>query len=106
MGARGRRYAGNCRGLIEGMRRLGFQTYLSDHLQAPIIVTFHRPSHSNFEFNEFYDRLKDEGFAIYPGKLTKADSFRVGCIGHLFEDDMKAAVEAVRDVLTEMEISL
>ncbi len=104
--ARGRRYAGNCRILIEGMRRLGFQTYLSDNLQAPIIVTFHRPPHTNFEFDEFYHRLKDKGFAIYPGKLTKADSFRMGCIGHLFEDDMKAAVEAVRDVLAEMEITL
>ena len=69
-------------------------------------MTFHRPPHSNFEFNEFYERLKDKGFAIYPGKLTKADSFRVGCIGHLFKDDMKAAVEAVRAVLEEMKISL
>ena len=106
VGARGRRYAGNCQILIEGMRRLGFQTYLSDNLQAPIIVTFHCQPHTNFEFDEFYGRLKDKGFAIYPGKLTKADSFRMGCIGHLFEDDMKAAVEAVRYVLAEMEISL
>ena len=106
VGARGRRYARNCQILIDGMRRLGFQTYLSDNLQAPIIVTFHRPPHTNFEFDEFYGRLKDKGFAIYPGKLTKADSFRMGCIGHLFEDDMKAAVEAVGVVLAEMEISL
>ena len=106
VGARGRRYAGNCQILIEGMRRLGFQTYLSDNLQAPIIVTFHYPPHTNFEFDEFYGRLKDKGFAIYPGKLTKADSFRIGCIGHLFEGDMKAVVEAVGDVLAEMEINL
>ena len=104
--ARGRRYARNCRILIEGMRRLGLQTYLPDNLQAPIIVTFHRPPHTNFEFDEFYGRLKDKGFVIYPGKLTKVDSFRIGCIGHLFEDDMKAAVKAVGDVLVEMEISL
>jgi len=104
--ARGRRYAGNCRVLVDGMRELGFATYLSDNLQAPIIVTFHRPDHANFDFEEFYDRLKDKGFAIYPGKLTKADSFRMGCIGHLFEDDMKAAVDAVADVMAELDIVL
>jgi 2-aminoethylphosphonate-pyruvate transaminase len=29
----------------------------------------------------FYDRLKERGYVIYPGKLTVADSFRIGCIG-------------------------
>ena len=32
-------------------------------------------------FETFYDRLKRAGFVIYPGKLTAADSFRIGCIG-------------------------
>ena len=40
---RGRRYAENCKVLIEGMRELGFATLLPDRLQAPIIVTFHMP---------------------------------------------------------------
>ena len=103
---RGKRYAANCSLLVAGMRALGFETYLSDNLQAPIIVTFKRPDHPKFDFDQFYERLKDRGFAIYPGKLTKADSFRMGCIGHLFEEDMSAAVEAVEQVLSEMEISL
>ena len=45
---RGRRYAENCRVLIEGMRELGFRTVLPDQLQAPIIVAFHTPKHPKF----------------------------------------------------------
>ena len=39
---------------------------------------------------------------IYPGKLTVADSFRIGCIGHLGETEMKGALEAIRRTLAEM----
>lgn len=99
---RGRRYGDNARVLIDGMRELGFRTLLQDDLQAPIIVTFHMPQHPGFNFQEFYDRLKDLGYVIYPGKLTVADSFRIGCIGRLDKTHMAQALAAVRGVLEEM----
>ncbi|MFZ0852108.1 MAG: 2-aminoethylphosphonate--pyruvate transaminase [Hyphomicrobiaceae bacterium] len=99
---RGRRYAENCRVLIEGMRALGFRTLLSDRLQAPIIVTFHMPKHAKFVFQSFYDKLKDRGYVIYPGKLTVADSFRIGCIGRLNAEHMRGALAAIREVLDEL----
>ena len=84
------------------MAALGFRTYLSHNLQAPIIVTFHTPQDSAFDFSAFYGGLQDRGFTIYPGKLTKIDSFRIGCIGQVFPDDMRAAVAAVGEVVAEM----
>jgi 2-aminoethylphosphonate-pyruvate transaminase len=99
---RGRRYAQNCRILIEGMRSMGFRTLLGDNLQAPIIVTFHMPADPSFSFQSFYDRLKERGYVIYPGKLTVADSFRIGCIGRLEARHMRGAVAAVREILAEM----
>ena len=33
--------------------------------------------------------MKDQGFIIYPGKLTKIDSFRIGCIGQIDNKIMK-----------------
>ena len=102
---RGRRYRENCRILVSGMRELGFRTLLPDHLQAPIIVTFHMPTHPRFVFQRFYDGLKDRGFVIYPGKLTVADSFRIGCIGRIGEKEMRGALAAVREVLDEMGVS-
>lgn len=101
---RGKRYADNCRILIEGMRELGFKTLLPDRLQAPIIVTFHMPGDAKFVFQAFYDALKDRGYVIYPGKLTVADSFRIGCIGRLDAGHMRGVVAAVAEVLAEFGI--
>ncbi|HRK24079.1 MAG TPA: 2-aminoethylphosphonate--pyruvate transaminase [Beijerinckiaceae bacterium] len=103
---RGGRYAANGKVLIDGMRAMGFKTLLPDTLQAPIIVTFHMPKNPKFDFQRFYDALKDRGYVIYPGKLTVADSFRIGCIGRLYEKDMRGALAAVREVVTEMGVAL
>ncbi len=102
---RGKRYRDNARVLIDGMRAMGFRTLLGEKLQAPIIVTFHMPSDPKFVFQRFYDGLKDRGYVIYPGKLTVADSFRMGCIGRLYPKDMKGALDAVRDVLEDMRVT-
>lgn len=96
---RGQRYRDNCRVLVEGMRKLGFRTLLSDALQAPNIVTFHMPTDPVFSFDGFYNSMREQGYVIYPGKLTVADSFRMGCIGRLDQDDMRGALAAVKRAL-------
>jgi 2-aminoethylphosphonate-pyruvate transaminase len=102
---RGARYGHNCRLLVEGMRRLGFATLLPDALQAPIIVTFRMPADSRFDFKEFYDRLAARGYVIYPGKLTVAESFRIGCIGRIGEFEIKGALAAISQVMAELGVA-
>jgi 2-aminoethylphosphonate-pyruvate transaminase len=99
---RGARYARNHQVLVDGMEQLGFRCLLARKDQAPIIVTFHMPADPHFSFAEFYERLSARGFLIYPGKLTVADSFRIGCIGDLGEGEIRAALGAIGSVLGEM----
>ncbi len=99
---RGARYAANCKILLDGMAELGFEALLPAELQAPIIVTFLMPSDPRFDFNAFYDRLKDKGYVIYPGKLTVAETFRIGCIGRLGATEMRGALAAIKHTLAEM----
>ena len=99
---RGARYEANRRVLVSGMRGLGFETLLPDELQAPIIVTFHTPADANFDFVRFYDLLRLSGYVIYPGKLTVAETFRIGCIGQVYEDDIKGALAAIGRALDVM----
>jgi 2-aminoethylphosphonate-pyruvate transaminase len=102
---RGARYRANHRLLVDGMRQLGFETLLPDGLQAPIIVTFLSPADARFDFGTFYEGLRQRGFVIYPGKLTAADTFRVGCIGRLGQTEMTAALAAIREVLDELGVA-
>ena len=102
---RGARYARNHQILVDGMEGMGFRCLVARQKQAPIIVTFLMPADPSFQFPHFYERLRNEGYLIYPGKLTAVDSFRIGCIGHLGETEMHAALHAIRTVLGEMGVS-
>jgi 2-aminoethylphosphonate-pyruvate transaminase len=101
---RGARYRRNAARLVAGMRRLGFTTLLNDKDAGPIIQTFLTPRDPNFDFERFYEALRSRGFAIYPGKLTKRASFRIGTIGQLDEAVIGRAIEAVQDTLRAMKV--
>lgn len=103
---RGGRYRGNCRILVDGLRALGFQTLLPDAIQAPIIVTVRTPADPRFEFEKFYDALSRRGFVIYPGKLTVAESFRIGCIGRVGEAEMRGVLGAIAEILDDMGVTV
>jgi 2-aminoethylphosphonate-pyruvate transaminase len=100
--ARLARYSENCATLIQGMRELGLEPFLPASLQAPIIVTFHAPADPGYTFREFYGRVRERGFILYPGKLTTVETFRVGCIGAIGANTLRGAVAAVGEVLREM----
>ncbi len=63
------------------------------------------PADPRFVFADFYDRLAERGYLIYPGKLTVAESFRIGCIGRIGAAEMRGALEAIRAVLTQMGVA-
>jgi 2-aminoethylphosphonate-pyruvate transaminase len=84
------------------MRALGFESFLPASSQAPIIVTFHAPPDPAYEFGAFYRRVREQGFILYPGKLTSLETFRVGCIGAIDEHALRGAVAAVAQVLRQM----
>lgn len=92
--ARYNRYCRNHQVLVEGMRSLGFQTLLNDDIQSPIITSFLYPN-KEFNFKEFYYQLKEKGFVIYPGKISNADTFRIGNIGDVFPEDFSRLIEAI-----------
>lgn len=96
------RYSRNRDTLIAGMKALGFGTLLPEAEMGPIIQTFLTPADPAYDFQKFYDALKLRGFVIYPGKITKRSSFRIGTIGEVDETVMKALVAAIAEALAEM----
>jgi len=90
------RYKENHLILVNGMRKLGFQTLLPDAFQSPIITSFISPG-GKYEFRRFYNELKGRGFVIYPGNVTAINTFRIGNIGNIFPDDMRRFIDAVKE---------
>jgi 2-aminoethylphosphonate-pyruvate transaminase len=100
-----RRYAANCGILVAGFRGARLRDPAARCAQAPIIVTVRMPADPLFRFETFYDRLAERGYVIYPGKLTVADSFRIGCIGAGRRRRCTACSDAIRDILKDMGVS-
>ena len=88
------------------MKEIGFEQLLPNEIQAPIIITFKQPQNANFNFQQFYNALSEKNFLIYPGKLTVADTFRIGCIGNLDENDMYDTLIAIKEVVQNLNINI
>ena len=68
---------------------------VEDEKQSPFISTFCYPQSSAFDFKTFYECLKQEGFVIYPGKVTATPCFRIGHIGEVYPQDMERLLQAI-----------
>lgn len=98
--ARQERYTKNNRLLIEKMEELGIHSYIEEAYQSPIITTFLYPNQA-FSFDRMYHYIKERGYAIYPGKLTKMDTFRIGNIGEIYEEDIVKVYHIMKQFLEE-----
>ena len=92
--ARGARYGRHMAALVAGMCRLGFRPYLAEALQGPVILTLLDPGHG-FRFDAMYQALHAQGIVLYPGKLTREASFRIGCIGAITQADIERTLDAI-----------
>jgi len=99
---RGQRYANNCRLLVDGLTELGFETFTPAPLQAPIIVTVRMPADGKFDFQQLYASLRDQEILLYPGGISQEKSFRIGCIGQVFESDITRTIAAIGATLKDM----
>ena len=99
--ARAKRYEENNRLLIQKMAEMGIRPYIGSEHQGPIITTFLYPEHHNFSFQDMYQYIKDRGYAIYPGKVTYADTFRIGNIGEIYKEDIEKLCSIIKEFLEE-----
>jgi 2-aminoethylphosphonate-pyruvate transaminase len=99
---RAARYRRNHEVVVDGMRRLGFEPYLPDERRGWIITSFRSPPSARFDFKRLYEGLSARGFVIYPGKVSKADCFRIGHIGRIAPKHCAALVEAIEAELVAM----
>ncbi|HJF32528.1 MAG TPA: 2-aminoethylphosphonate--pyruvate transaminase [Sporosarcina psychrophila] len=96
--ARFSRYQHNNRLLRERFEQVNIHAYISVEKQSPIITTFLFPN-EQFDFEAFYSFIKDRGYVIYPGKLTDVNTFRIGNIGEIYEEDIEGLCASVEDYM-------
>lgn len=96
--ARSVRYQNNNRILRERLEGIGIQAYITAEKQSPIITTFLFPN-EQFNFEDFYEYVKTKGYVLYPGKLTDIDTFRIGNIGEIYEEDIQELCTIIEEYM-------
>ncbi len=74
---------------------------LTAAIKAPLSPLFFYPAGVSFRFEEFYRYIKERGYAIYPGKLTEMDTFRIGNIGEIYPEDIDKLTSVIAAFLKE-----
>ena len=96
--ARHERYRKNNQLLRERLEKVGIYPYISLDKQSPIIATYLFPN-EQFSFAQFYEHVKTQGFVLYPGKLTDIDTFRIGNIGEIYEEDIQELCDIIAEYM-------
>lgn len=81
------------------MESLGFEALISEDQNSVVITSFLEPK--GFDFNNFHDYLKTNGFVIYPGKVSNQNTFRLSNIGNIHELDLIKFISQVKIWLTK-----
>jgi 2-aminoethylphosphonate-pyruvate transaminase len=101
---RSQRFSRNAETLRERLKAMGFSLLLADVEASPVLQTVLAPKSATFDYTRFYDSLREQGFAIMPGRLGQRASFRIGCIGPFDERLMPQVVVAIEQVLNAMDV--
>jgi 2-aminoethylphosphonate-pyruvate transaminase len=99
--ARALRYQNNNQILRKRLEKLGFHAYIPEEKQSPIITAFLFPN-ERFNFHEFYSFVKERGYVLYPGKLTDEDTFRIGNIGEIYQEDIEELCNVIESYMGVM----
>jgi 2-aminoethylphosphonate-pyruvate transaminase len=100
--ARFERVRRNWRCLVDGLRALGFQTFLRDEVASPVIATFYEPADPNYDRERLFELMWQRGFVMFRGRLTREPTFRIGCMGAIDEAVMREVVNAVEQSMAAM----
>ncbi|EPY26275.1 2-aminoethylphosphonate:pyruvateaminotransferas e-like protein [Strigomonas culicis] len=107
-GLRNRRtlYAAKSKIVCDAGKKMGFTLFLNENRPsfAHIVVCFNMPTDPRWNFKKFYQFLNSNGFVIYPGKASHAETFRIGLMGHTTLDETKQLMSCCKDALAAMGI--
>lgn len=72
-----------------GLDELGFRQVIRPEWRAGLVSSAIYPDDPNWSFESVHDYCYEQGFTIYPGKISTTNTFRLCSLGAIDEDDIK-----------------
>jgi 2-aminoethylphosphonate-pyruvate transaminase len=86
------RYSACWEELVRGLRKLKLNMLVPEEAQSKIITAIIEPDNPRYSFDTLHDLAREQGFTIYPGKLSGANTFRIANIGDIRPEEMAGFV--------------
>lgn len=83
------RYSACWEELVKAVKTLGLEMLVPEAAQSKLITAIIEPASQGYNFEVFHDLSRAQGFTIYPGKLSGANTFRIANIGDIQPEEMK-----------------
>jgi 2-aminoethylphosphonate-pyruvate transaminase len=96
------RYKNNHDLLMFNMACLDVESYIPAESGSVIIASFYDLKYPDYSFNEMHDFLYARGFTIYPGKVSKTNTFRIANIGDIKESDILDFVNVFKEYISTL----
>ncbi|MGE6226651.1 2-aminoethylphosphonate aminotransferase [Paenibacillus chitinolyticus] len=96
------RYAISWKTLINGLARLGLTYIVPEEHHSKIITSILEPQCAGYNFQSMHDYFYSNGIMIYPGKLTKLNTFRIANIGDITYKEMELFLELLERYLSSL----
>lgn len=92
--------------LHKGLAELGFKDIIKKEYQSKLVVSVKYPDDENWDFTKIHDYLYDNGFTIYPGKVSDLPTFRLCSLGTIDVPDIEDFFATLKKGLEEHNISI
>jgi len=93
------RYAACWDELAKAVKRIGLKMLVPEAIQSKLITAVINPPSPKYSFDALHDLAKSNGFTIYPGKLSDADTFRIANIGDIRPHEMAAFTKLLEEYM-------
>lgn len=104
--AKWKRHTRIFKAIHKGLDELGFKNVIRKEWQAGLVVSVIYPDDINWDFGKVHDYCYERGFTIYPGKISKTNTFRLCALGAIDEKDINDFFVVFKEALEKFNISI
>jgi 2-aminoethylphosphonate-pyruvate transaminase len=96
------RYAACWEILVQAVKDLGLDMLVGEGAQSKLITAILDPPFPAYCFDTLHDLARSQGFTIYPGKLSDANTFRIANIGDIQPEEMARFTQILGSYIKEI----
>lgn len=89
-----------------GLDQLGFKDLIRREWQAGLVVSVLYPDDENWDFEKVHDYCYEQGFTIYPGKVSGTNTFRLCALGAIDEQDIEEFFVVLEQALRQTGVAV